>query len=226
MSTLVGVEAYIFDAYGTLFDLKNPVAARAARVGDKAFQLSELWRQKQLEYSWIRSLMGSHADFWKVTGDALDFTLDNLNINDPALRSELMELYLSLPAFEEVPDVLRTLRSKGLKTGILSNGSPTMLTSVVNHSNIAASLDFILSVEEIGIFKPSHKVYHLAAERLNITPEKVAFFSSNAWDIAGASSFGFQAVWCNRGNAPNERLPGQPIAEITNLKDILDLLEG
>ncbi len=101
-----------------------------------------------------------------------------------------------------------------------------MLTSVVNHSNIAASLDFILSVEEIGIFKPSHKVYHLAAERLNITPEKVAFFSSNAWDIAGASSFGFQAVWCNRGNAPNERLPGQPIAEITNLKDILDLLEG
>ena len=223
---LNGAKACIFDAYGTLFDLINPVAARAARLGSKAGPLSELWRRKQLEYSWLRSLMEEYSDFWTLTGNALDYALDSLDIQDPALRADLMELYLSIPTYEEVPEVLSNLKARGLKTGILSNGSPLMLTSAVNCAGLTQNLDFVLSVDEIKVFKPSPRVYNMAAERLRLAPNEIAFFSSNAWDISGAASFGFQAVWCNRNNMPRERLPGLPMAEISNLRDALTLMEG
>ncbi len=223
-SPLSGIGACVFDAYGTLFDLINPVAARAAKVGDKAQALSELWRRKQLEYSWLRSLMGQHVDFWRVTGDALDYSMATLDIENPALRADLMELYLSIPTFEEVPETLATLKQAGIKTGVLSNGAPIMLTSAISCSNIAPSLDVVFSVEDVGVFKPDPRVYQMAVDRLKLEPGEIAFFSSNAWDVAGAATFGFQCVWCNRGGAPRERLPGEPKAEVRNLREALPLL--
>jgi len=225
-SPLAGVGACVFDAYGTLFDLINPVAARAARIGDKAEALSELWRRKQLEYSWLRSLMGQHADFWQVTGEALDYAMAALGVEDLALRADLMELYLSIPAYEEVPETLAALKAAGVRTGVLSNGSPMMLTSAVGCAEIAPSLDVVLSVEEVGVYKPDARVYQLACDRLRLEPEQIAFFSSNAWDIAGAASFGFRAVWCNRAGAPPESLPGAPVAEIRSLREVPPLLKG
>lgn len=225
-SPLAGVRACVFDAYGTLFDLINPVAARAARIGDKAEALSELWRRKQLEYSWLRSLMGQHADFWQVTGEALDYAMAALGVEDLALRADLMELYLSIPTYEEVPETLAALKAAGVRTGVLSNGSPMMLTSAVGCAEIAPSLDVVLSVEEVGVYKPDARVYQLACDRLRLEPGQIAFFSSNAWDIAGAASFGFRAVWCNRAGAPPERLPGAPVAEIRNLSEVPPLLKG
>lgn len=223
-SPLAGAQACVFDAYGTLFDLINPVSARAAKVGDKAHALSELWRRKQLEYSWLRSLMGKHADFWQITGEALDYAMAALEIDDPGLRADLMELYLSIPAYEEAPEVLAALKDAGIKTGVLSNGAPVMLTSAVNVANISPSLDVVFSVEDVGVFKPDFRVYQMAVDRLKLEPHDIAFFSSNAWDVAGASSFGFRAVWCNRGGAPRERLPGAPVAEIDNLRAALPLM--
>jgi len=223
-SPLAGVGACVFDAYGTLFDLINPVAARAARTGDKAHALSELWRRKQLEYSWLRSLMGKHADFWQVTGEALDYAMAALEIDDPGLRAELMELYLSIPTYDEVPETLAALQKGGLKTGVLSNGAPIMLTSAITCADIAPSLDVVFSVEDVGVYKPDARVYQMAVEKLRLEPNEIAFFSSNAWDVAGAATFGFRTVWCNRGGAPKERLPGAPVAEIRNLSEALPLL--
>lgn len=225
-SPLAGVGACVFDAYGTLFDLINPVAARAAKVGDEAGPLSELWRRKQLEYSWLRSLMGQHVDFWQITGEALDYALDTLEIDDPALRADLMELYLSIPTYEEVPEVIAALKASGIKTGVLSNGAPVMLTSAITCADLAPSLDVVFSVEDVGVFKPDPRVYQMAVDRLRLEASEIAFFSSNAWDIAGASTFGFRAVWCNRGGAPRERLPGEPVAEIRNLREALPLMES
>lgn len=223
-SPLAGIGACVFDAYGTLFDLINPVAARAAKVGDKAHALSELWRRKQLEYSWLRSLMGQHVDFWKITGDALDYAMETLKVESPALRANLMELYLSIPTFEEVPETLTALKQAGFKTGVLSNGAPIMLTSAISCANIAPSLDVVFSVEDVGVYKPDARVYQMAVDRLKLEPSEIAFFSSNAWDVAGAAVFGFQCVWCNRGGAPRERLPGEPKAEVRNLREALPLL--
>lgn len=223
---LAGAGACVFDAYGTLFDLINPVAARAAKVGDKANPLSELWRRKQLEYSWLRSLMGQHVDFWRITGDALDYAMAALEIEDVILRADLMELYLSIPTYPEVPDVLTALNDRKIKTGVLSNGAPVMLTSAVNCAKISPMLDVVFSVEDVGVFKPDARVYQMAVDRLKLAPEEIAFFSSNAWDVAGAASFGFKTVWCNRGGAPRERLPGEPVAEISSLAEALPLLEG
>jgi 2-haloacid dehalogenase len=223
-SPLAGSGACVFDAYGTLFDLINPVSARAAKTGDKAQALSELWRRKQLEYSWLRSLMGKHVDFWQVTGDALDYSMAALEIDDLGLRADLMELYLSIPTYDEVPEVLANLKAAGIKTGILSNGAPVMLTSAVNCAKIAPSIDVVFSVEDVGVFKPDPRVYQMAVEKLKLDAGDIAFFSSNAWDVAGAASFGFRAVWCNRGGAPREKLPGEPVAEIRNLREALPLL--
>lgn len=175
-SPLAGIGACVFDAYGTLFDLINPVAARAAKVGDKAHALSELWRRKQLEYTWLRSLMAQHTDFWRITGEALDYAMAALEIDDLALRAELMELYLSLPAYDEVPDVLTALKQGGVKTGVLSNGAPIMLTSVIGAAGIARSLDVVFSVEDVGVFKPDPRVYQMAVDRLRLDPGEIAFF--------------------------------------------------
>ncbi|MEP7061545.1 MAG: haloacid dehalogenase type II [Betaproteobacteria bacterium] len=214
---LAGVEACVFDAYGTLFDVASAARCCTDALGDRADALAALWRDKQLQYSWLRAVQGRHADFWQVTGDALDFSMQTLQLADPALRERLMSLYLTLDAFPEVPDVLRRLRRAGLRTAILSNGSPAMLEAAVNAAGLEKLLDAVLSVEAVGVFKPHPKVYQLALDRLALPARAIAFQSSNAWDAHAASAFGMQVVWCNRYGQRAERLPGRPDREITSL---------
>jgi 2-haloacid dehalogenase len=218
-----GIRACVFDAYGTLFDVHSAVARLRERVGEQADRLSQLWRAKQLEYSWLRALMGRHADFWQVTGDALDAALARTGV-DRAVREPLMQAYLSLDAYPEVPEVLRRLRAGGLRAAILSNGEPRMLEAAARSAKIDGFLDAILSVEEIGIFKPHPKVYQLAVDRLALPPEAIAFQSSNAWDVHGAAVFGLRAVWINRLGMPPERLPGAAEHELRNLSGLPALL--
>jgi 2-haloacid dehalogenase len=221
---LTGVKACVFDAYGTLFDFAS--AAKACRdvLGENAERLTALWRDKQLQYTWLRAVQGRHADFWQVTGDALDFTLETLGIADAGLRQRLMNLYLTLAVFPEVPDVLRRLKQAGMRTAILSNGSPAMLDAAVKGARLDDLLDAVLSVEEAGVYKPHPKVYQLAVERLGVPASAIAFQSSNAWDAHAASAFGMQVVWCNRYGQRPERLPGAPDREVKSLAELPDLV--
>jgi 2-haloacid dehalogenase len=221
---LEGIRACVFDAYGTLFDHGSAAAACGDALGDKTEGLTALWREKQLQYTWLRTLQGRHVDFWQVTGDALDFALAALGLEAPVLRDRLMQLYLRLETFPEVPDMLRRIKAAGLKTAILSNGSPTMLSAIVAGAGIGHLLDAVLSVEEVGVFKPHPRVYQLAADRLATESRAIAFQSSNAWDAYAASAFGMRVVWCNRYGQPAERLPGQPDCEVTSLQGLPDLV--
>ncbi|MBW1803202.1 MAG: haloacid dehalogenase type II [Deltaproteobacteria bacterium] len=224
-TSLGGIKVCVYDAYGTLFDVHSAVGKYRQQLGDLADQVSLLWRTKQLEYTWLRSLMRHHADFWQVTQDALDFAFDMHQISDQDLQKDLMNAYLSLDCYPEVPEVLSTLKNRGLKLAILSNGTPDMLEAAVKHSGIADLIDENVSVEEIGIFKPDPRVYQIAVDRMNIKPEEIVFQSSNAWDAAGASAFGFNVAWVNRFGQSQERLPGQPNFEIKNLMELPDLIE-
>lgn len=223
-SRLAGIEACVFDAYGTLFDVHAAAARCRDELGDDAERLSTLWRDKQLQYTWLRSLMRHHVDFWQVTGDALDYSLAAIGRDDAPLRERLMSIYRVLDAYSEVPRMLERLRDAGLKTAILSNGSPEMLTAAVDNAGIAGLLDAILSVESVGIFKPDPGVYRLASDNLGVAPGAICFLSSNAWDVCGAATFGFTAVWVNRTGQPAERLPGNPVAELPDLVGLPDLL--
>jgi 2-haloacid dehalogenase len=214
---LQNIDACVFDAYGTLFDFNSAASAAKDELGDDWQQLSDLWRLKQLQYTWLRGLAQHHADFWQVTGDALDFALATLKIDRPGLRDRLMNLYLQLSTYPEVPAMLRELKGRGMKLAILSNGSPPMLAAVVRNSGLDDVFDAVLSVEEVGVYKPHPSVYGLAAERLGIAPARICFLSSNGWDAYSAKAFGFKVVWCNRfGQAP-ERIPATPDGEITDL---------
>ena len=221
---LAGVQACVFDAYGTLFDFASAARGCADVLGDGIDRLTALWRDKQLQYTWLRALQGQHADFWQVTGDALDFALATLGIDKPGLRGRLMDLYLRLDAFPEVPDVLRHLRNAGMRTAILSNGSPTMLDAVVKTSGLDALLDAVLSVEAVGVYKPHPKVYQLAVDRLAVPAGAIAFQSSNAWDAYAASAFGMRVVWCNRYGAQPERLPRAPDRTVRSLAELPSLV--
>lgn len=223
-ASLAGVRACVFDAYGTLFDYASAAARCRDELGGEFGRLTQLWREKQLQYTWLRAVQGRHADFWQVTGDALDFALETLGIGNAALRDRLMNLYLTLDAFPEVPACLRQLRAAGLKTAILSNGSPRMLQAAVAGAGLADLLDAVLSVEEVGVYKPHPKVYQLAVDRLGIEPAAIAFQSSNAWDAYAASAFGMRVVWCNRYGQRPERLPGRPDAEVTSLAALPELV--
>ena len=222
--TFTGIAACVFDAYGTLFDLDRVVAGARDAIGERAGALSELWRRKQLEYSWLRSLMGRHTDFWHVTGESLDYAMETLGLSDPALRARLMEAYLAPPPFPEAQDVLRKLHAAGFKLAILSNGSPTMLTAATAGAGFAGLLDAVLSVEKVGIFKPHPSVYQLAVDAFECQPAQIAFVSANGWDIAGASAFGFRALWVNRRGLPREALPAGAHAEFKNLAALPELL--
>jgi 2-haloacid dehalogenase len=217
---LVGVQACVFDAYGTLFDFASAAKSCRDMLGDGVDRLTALWRDKQLQYTWLRALQGRHADFWQVTGDALDFAMETLAIDKPGLRDRLMGLYLTLDAFPEVPDVLERLKKADLRTAILSNGSPKMLEAVVRASGLNTLLDAVLSVEEVGVYKPHPKVYQLAVDRLGIRAGAIAFQSSNAWDAYAASAFGMQVVWCNRYGQRPERLPGAPDRTVRSLVEL------
>ena len=215
-----GIKACVFDAYGTLFDFA--AAARKCRdvLGDDIDRLTALWRDKQLQYTWLRAIQEQHADFWQVTGDALDFSLETLAIDKPGLRDRLMELYLTLDPFPEVADVLGRLKAAGMRTAILSNGSPRMLDAVVGAAKLDTLLDAVLSVEEVGVFKANSEVYQLAVDRLGIPAASISFQSSNAWDAYAASAFGMKVVWCNRYGQRAERLPGKPDRQIQSLAEL------
>ena len=212
--------ACVFDAYGTLFDFASAARGCGEVLGDSLDKLTGLWRDKQLQYTWLRAAQGRHADFWQVTADALDFALETLRLDQLGLRDRLMELYLRLDTFPEVPDVLRQLKAAGLKTVILSNGSPAMLDAAVSNARIDGLLDAVLSVEEVGVYKPDPRVYRLAVDRLGIPAADIFFQSANAWDAHAASSFGMKVVWCNRYRQRRERLPGRPDHEIETLAEL------
>ena len=225
MTKLEGVRACVFDAYGTLFDVHGPLRKLAPEIGPKADDVSKLWRQKQLEYTWLRSLMGVHADFWHVTGDALDFALEAHGVNDLGLKDELMALYLKLEAYPEVKEALQAVKARSLRTAILSNGSPAMLDSALRSAGLDRLFDMVLSVEDVGIYKPSRRVYRHAMQKLQIhDAPSICFVSANAWDAQAAAQFGFQAVRVDRFGLRDDRIPGRPKAMIKDLAELAGLV--
>lgn len=225
MSALDGIKACVFDAYGTVFDFASAAAGCVDVLGGDAARLTALWRDKQLQYSWLRTIQGRHADFWQVTGDALDFALAAIGRNDPVLRARLMRLYEVLAPFPEVADTLRRLRAGGMATALLSNGSPAMLAAAVEGGGLGPLFDAVLSVEEVGVYKPDRRVYQLAVDRLGVAPGEIVFLSSNGWDAWAASAFGMRVAWCNHTGQPREILPGAPDHEIRSLAELPGLLE-
>jgi 2-haloacid dehalogenase len=225
MARLEGIKACVFDAYGTLFDVHAPVRRLAVEIGPKADELARLWRQKQLEYTWLRSLMGVHADFWKVTSEALEYALAAEGIDEPGLKDELMVLYLKLDAYADVSDALKMLRSRGMRLAILSNGSPSMLDAAVRHAGLDKLFEHVLSVEDVGIYKPSRRVYRLAMQKLALhDAPSICFVSANPWDAQGAAQFGFQSVRVDRFGRRDENLPGRPAALIPSLAELANLV--
>jgi 2-haloacid dehalogenase len=221
---LSGIGACVFDAYGTLFDVNAAAVRCRDALGDKAEPLAALWRQKQVQYSWLRSLMARHADFWQVTGEALDFAMETFGLSDARLRARLMECYRRLDAYPDAADLLNRLKAVGIPTAILSNGSPEMLADAVSSAGLNSLLDAVLSIESVGIYKPHSSVYQMAVDRLGVPAGRICFLSSNGWDAHGAATFGFQVVWVNRARQPAERLPGTLAGEIGGLSELPALL--
>ena len=218
------IKACIFDAYGTLFDFNSAVDLCSKDIGDKSEELSNIWRQKQIQYTWLRSMMNKYADFWQVTGDALDYAMSAVSIKNEPLQKNLMQLYKELEIFPEVNEVLNNIKNENLKIAILSNGTQEMLFNAINHSNLNRLIDMVISVDEIGVYKPSPKVYQLAINKLKLNPEEICFISSNAWDAHGASSFGFKVIWINRYQLPHEKIPTEPDKIISSLLPITNIL--
>lgn len=216
----------VFDAYGTLFDVAAAARQAAeepafAAIAETWPQLAEHWRLKQLQYSWLRAVTGAHDDFWQVTQDGLDWSLEKMGVaGDPALRERLLALYWELQAFAEVPAMLRALKDGGLNAAILSNGSPAMLDGAVQSAGISDLLDLSLSVESVGVFKPHASVYDLVGQHYGCTKEEVLFVSSNGWDAAAATGYGFTTAWVNRGGDPVDRLPWTPAHQLRELSGI------
>ena len=217
---------YVFDAYGTLFDVAAAARMAAEEPGRGAFaacwrDVAATWRLKQLQYTWLRAVADAHADFWQVTQDGLDFALEAAALSgDPELRERLLALYWELAAYPEAPDMLAALKEAGAETAILSNGSPDMLAGAVESAGIGAMLDAVLSLEEVGIFKPDRQVYDLVGRLFGTAPGRVVFVSSNGWDAAAAAGYGFHSVWVNRENAPVDRLPWRPATIVGDLTGI------
>ena len=221
---LEGIKACVFDAYGTLFDHASAALRYRDELGDKREPFARLWREKQLQYTWLRGLQNRHADFWQVTGDALDFAMEALGLANAALRENLMNTYLALDSFPEVAETLRSLRAMGLKTAILSNGAPWMLRKAAVNAHIDDLFDAVLSIEEVGVYKPHPSVYQLAVDHLALDCREILFLSSNAWDAYAGSAFGMRVVWCNRYGQIPERLPGKPDGEIRTLSELPALI--
>jgi 2-haloacid dehalogenase len=219
------IKAFVFDAYGTLFDVHSPAVKLGAELGERAASFSAMWRAKQLEYTWLRSLMGRYAPFNQVTADALDYALGAHNIDDARLRDTLLALYQTLEAYDDTAPALLSLRGAGYRTAILSNGSPEMLDAAVVSAGLSPLLERLISVDEVKIYKPSPKVYQRALDALGLSrPEEIAFVSANRWDCAGAASFGFQVIHVNRFGQREERLGFLPAQEVANLAALAGLL--
>ena len=225
------IRVCVFDAYGTLFDVSAAARALAERPEHPRFaaawgQVAADWRLKQLQYSWLRAVTGDHCDFWQVTQDGLDWALARAGLKEtPDLRRELLDLYWRLGAYPEVPDLLARLKAAGHATAILSNGSPAMLAAAVESAGLGAALDAVISVEEVGVFKPARAVYDLVGARFSCAPSEVLFVSANGWDAAAASAYGFRTLWVDRMGEPVDRLPGTPHHVAPDLTGLTDLLE-
>ena len=219
----------VFDAYGTLFDVNAAARQVAEEPGQEALadlwsDLAALWRQKQLEYSWLRAVAGRHLDFWEITQDGLDYAMEALGLHDNALRAQLLGVYKELPAYPEVPGMLRALKDRGLTTAILTNGSPEMVVSAVRSAGIGPWLDDVLTVEEVRTYKPDRRVYDLVFDHFGAVQQQVLFASANGWDAAAASGYGFATVWVNRAGAPQDRLWAAPHRVLPDLSTIPDLV--
>jgi 2-haloacid dehalogenase len=221
MTDLASARAFVFDAYGTLFDVHSAVARHRGRIGAEADRLSDIWRAKQLEYSWVLSLAGAYEPFWTLTERALTYALDRCPGVDAAVKPLLMAAYRGLDAYAEVPEVLRRLRARGMRTGILSNGDPGMLADAVASAGVADLLDAVLSVGAAGVFKTDRRTYALVPAALALPVSEIAFVSSNRWDVAGAAAFGFPCVWVNRLGLPDEYPDHRPVRVVADLSEIV-----
>ena len=217
------IKAVIFDAYGTLFDVNSAAEKCKNQIGDKWESFANYWRTTQLEYTWLRSLMKRHKDFWKITEDSLDKSMKVFNIN-PNMKEELLSLYKKLSTFPEVNEILKNLKDKNLKLAILSNGSPVLLNELVNSNNLTEIFDDLFSIEEVKIYKPDNKVYEIPINKYKIKPEEIFFLSSNTWDVSGGGNYGYQSIWVNRNNNIFDNLDYKPQHEIKNLKQLLDII--
>jgi 2-haloacid dehalogenase len=218
------IDACLFDAYGTLFDVHAPVRTLADRIGEDADSVSASWRQKQIQYTWLRSLMGAYTSFSNVTAEALDHALAEHGITGDGLRERLLDAYHCLTPYPEVSATLAHLQECGVSTGILSNGERAMVRNAARHGGLDSSLDHILSAEDVGVFKPDARVYQLGPDALGIPPARICFVSANAWDVAGASHFGYPVIWVNRFSQARENLPGAPKAICARVDVVSQLL--
>ena len=214
------IKAIIFDAYGTLFDVNSAAEKCKDKIGSKWEAFANFWRTTQLEYTWLRSLMERHKDFWQVTEDSLDKSMKAFNI-DHSMKDELLNLYKVLSPYKEVPETLKTLKEKKFKLAILSNGTPSLLNKLVKSNNLDNFFDDIFSIEEVGIYKPSYKVYDIPIKKYQIEKSEVAFLSANTWDVSGGGNYGYQSIWVNRNNNIFDNLDYEPKNQIKNLKDLL-----
>ena len=217
------VKAIIFDAYGTLFDVNSASEKCKDKIGDKWEGFANFWRTTQLEYTWLRSLMKRHKDFWQVTEDSLDKSIKAFNI-DKSMKNELLDLYKILDTFPEVKDVLKKLKEKKYKLAILSNGTPTILNELVKSNNLDNTFDDIFSIEEVGIYKPDSGVYDMPIKKYKIQKEEVAFLSANTWDVSGGGNYGYSSIWVNRNNNIFDNLDYKPKIEVENLKQLLEII--
>ena len=217
------VKAIIFDAYGTLFDVNSAAEKCKGKIGNKWENFANYWRTTQLEYTWLRSLMKRHKDFWQITEDSLDKSMKVFNI-DNSMKNELLNLYKVLSTFPEVNEVLKKLKEKKYKIAILSNGTPSLLNDLVKSNNLDNMFDDIFSIEQVGIYKPDTKVYNIPIQKYKIQNDEVVFLSANTWDISGGGNFGYNAVWVNRNSNVFDNLDYKPKNEIGNLKELLEIV--
>ena len=217
------VKAIIFDAYGTLFDVNSAAEKCKDKIGDKWEGFANFWRTTQLEYTWLRSLMDRHKDFWQITEDSLDKSITVFNI-DPSMRNELLNLYKILSPYKEVPETLKTLKEKKFKLAILSNGTPSLLDELVKSNHLDNLFDDIFSIEQVGVYKPSSRVYDMPIKKYNINKSEVAFLSANTWDVSGGGNYGYQSIWVNRNNNIFDNLDFKPKYQITDLNKLIQLV--
>ena len=217
------IKAIIFDAYGTLFDVNSAAEKCKDKIGDKWEPFANFWRTTQLEYTWLRSLMKRHKDFWQITEDSLNKSMMTFNI-DPKMKGELLNLYKVLSPFQEVPKTLKTLKEKKFKLAILSNGTPSLLNELVKSNNLDNLFDDLFSIEQVGIYKPSSKVYDIPIKKYQIEKNEIAFLSANTWDVSGGGNYGYQSIWVNRNNNIFDNLDYEPQNQIKNLSELINLV--
>ena len=217
------IKAIIFDAYGTLFDVNSAAEKCKDKIGERWESFANYWRTTQLEYTWLRSLMKRHKDFWQVTEDSLDKSMKAFNI-DPSMKDELLNLYKVLSPFKEVPEVLKSLKEKKFKLAILSNGTPALLNELIKNNNLDNIFDDLFSIEQVGIYKPDSKVYDMPINKYSIEKNEVAFLSANTWDVSGGGNYGFNSIWVNRNNSIFDNLDYKPQNEIKNLSELIKII--